>query len=132
MAIYKNFEVTLQFLDENPNCYVVFGDTLQKDGSCEISKLRTHPHAIGFITKKFSDSDDTSFYRTEEYKPVFFEELEKLKKVVQKHPSKIFYITKLGAGLANRYKIWENLIKENLISALINFDNVVFCWKEEL
>lgn len=132
MAVYKNIEITFQFLDENPKSYVIFGDTLQKDGKCEVAKLRTHPHSIGFITKKFADNDETSFYRPEEYSPVFFEELKKLKTLVQRNPSKTFYITKLGSGLANRYRIWELLIHHNLVLALENFDNVVFCWEEDM
>ena len=82
------------------------------------------------ITKKFPDKRDTSYYHVEEYKEVFFEELYKLAKIVEKRPEKIFYISQLGGGLANRYLIWENLIRDNLVRALSKFDNVVFCWKE--
>ena len=130
MAIYKNLKITQEFLDSTPNAYFVFGDNLERWGHGGAAKLRDHPHAIGFITKKFPDNKDESFYKPEEYSPVFFEELTKLKKIIQKRPDKIFYVSQLGGGLANRYKIWEKLIRHNLVRALTSLDNVVFCWPD--
>lgn len=130
MAIYKNLKITQEFLDSTPNAYFVFGDNLERYGHRGAAQLRDHPHAIGFITKKFPDNKDESFYKPEEYSPVFFEELEKLKKIIQRRPDKIFYISQLGGGLANRYKIWERLIRHNLVRALSESNNVVFCWPD--
>lgn len=130
MAIYKNIKITQEFLDNAPNAYFVFGDNLERYGHGGAAKLRDHPHAIGFITKKFPDNKDESFYKPEEYSPVFFEELEKLKRIIQKRPDKTFYISQLGGGLANRYKIWEKLIRHNLVRSLTDLDNVVFCWPD--
>ena len=132
MATYKNLTITHEFLDMNPNAYVIFGDNLIKKGFSGAAKLRDHPHAIGFITKKYPDNKDESFYRPEEYSPVFFEELEKLKVLVKRKPEKTFYITQLGGGLANKFRIWQKLIHHNLVMALEQFDNVVFCWKDTL
>jgi len=132
MAVYKNILVTQEFLDLEPNSYFVFGDNLERWGYGGAAKLRDHPHAIGFITKKFPDNRDSSFYRPEEYSPVFFEELEKLKKIITKRPNKRFYISQLGGGLANKFRIWELLIRDNLVRSLNNFDNVVFCWEDKL
>ena len=130
MATYKNIKITQEFLDNNLNAYFVFGDNLERYGHGGAAKLRDHPHAIGFITKKFPDNKDESFYKPEEYSPVFFEELEKLKRIIQKRPDKTFYISQLGGGLANRYKIWEKLIRHNLVRSLTDLDNVVFCWPD--
>lgn len=130
MAIYKNIKITQEFLDSNSSAYFVFGDNLERWGHGGAAKLRDHPHAIGFITKKFPDNKDESFYKPEEYSFVFFEELGKLKKIIQKRPDKIFYISQLGGGLANRYKIWEKLIRHNLVRSLTDLDNVVFCWSD--
>lgn len=129
MATYKNKEITFEFLRNNPDSYFIFGDNLVRKGYGGAAKLRDHPHAIGFITKKFPDNDDGSFYRPDEYYPVFFEELYKLETIIKKYPNKTFYISQLGAGLANRYNIWEKVIKESLIRKLEGYDNVVFCWK---
>jgi hypothetical protein len=129
MAKYKNFEVSRSFLDSNPDVYFIFGDNIDRRGYGGAAVLRDHSRAIGFITKKFPDNRDTSFYHKEEYEDVFFEELEKLEKKIQEKPDKKFYISQLGAGLANRYRIWEHLIKDNLISRLEKYDNVVFCWE---
>jgi len=130
MATYKNIKITQEFLDNNPNAYFVFGDNLERYGHEGAAKLRDHPHAIGFITKKFPDNKDESFYKPEEYSAVFFEELKKLKTIIEKRPDKLFYISQLGGGLANKYKIWEKLIRHNLVRALDNFDNVIFCWSD--
>ena len=132
MAVFKNTLITRTFLDDTPNAYFVFGDNLERWGHGGAAALRDHPHAIGFITKKFPDNKDESFYKPEEYSLVFFEELEKLKRIIQKRPDKVFYISQLGGGLANKYRIWQKLIHPNLINAFVKFNNVVFCWNEKL
>jgi len=132
MAIYKDIKITQEFLDNNPNAYFIFGDNLERWGHGGAAKLRDHPHSIGFITKKFPDNKDNSFYKPEEYSPVFFEELEKLKRVIEKRPGKTFYISQLGGGLANKFYIWQRLVRHNLVKSLENYNNVVFCWNESL
>jgi hypothetical protein len=132
MATYKNITITHEFLDRDSNAYVIFGDNLIKKGFGGAAKLRDHPHAIGFITKKYPDNKDESFYRPEEYSPVFFEELEKLKVMIKRKPDKTFYITQLGGGLANKFRIWQTLVHHNLVMSLEKFENVVFCWKDNL
>jgi len=129
MAIYNSLTVTESFLDDNSNAYFVFGDNLERRGTGGAAKLRFHKRAIGFITKKFPDNRDESFYKPEEYSLVFFEELEKLEIKIKNSPNNIFYISQLGAGLANKYRIWEKIINHNLVKKLENFDNVVFCWE---
>ena len=130
MAIYKDIKITQEFLDENPNAYFVFGDNLERYGHGGAARLRDHPHAIGFITKKFPDNNDGSFYKPEEYSPIFFEEVKKLKKIIEKRPHNKFYISQLGGGLANKYFIWQKLIRHNVVRELEQFDNVIFCWKD--
>jgi hypothetical protein len=132
MATYKNIIITENFLNNNPDAYFVFGDNLTRQGMGGAAKLRLHPHAIGFITKKYPDNDDNSFYKPEEYSPVFFEELDKLKKIIEKRSDKKFYISQLGGGLANKFYIWQKLIRHNLVKRLENFDNVIFCWDDFL
>jgi hypothetical protein len=132
MAIYKNIIITQEFLDDNPDSYFIFGDNLIREGMGGAAILRYHPHAIGFITKKYPDNKDGSFYKPEEYSPVFFEELKKLKRIIQSKPNKTFYISQLGGGLANKFRIWQKLIRHNLVKELEIFDNVIFCWDDEL
>jgi hypothetical protein len=132
MAKYIKKTITEEFLDLYPDAYFIFGDNLTRRGTGGAAKLRHHPHAIGFITKKFPDNNDGSFYRPTEYSPVFFEELEKLKNIVKLYPSKIFYVSQLGAGLANKFRIWELLIRDNLVRKLEKFDNVIFCWDDNM
>jgi len=131
MASFKELQITWQFLDNNPSSYVVFGDNLQKCGKGGAAVLRDHPHALGFITKKFPDNNDGSFYRPEEYQPIFDEQLEKFVKLVKANPTKTFYFTKLGAGLANRYQIWEKVINNKLVKTFEKFENVIFCWNNK-
>lgn len=130
MAVYINKIITENFLNENSNIFFVYGDNLERRGHGGAAKLRDHPRAIGFITKKFPDNKDESFYKPEEYSPVFFEELRKLKKRIEENPNKTFYISQLGGGLANKYNIWQKLIHHNLVKSLSHLDNVVFCWSD--
>ena len=130
MAIFKTITITHEFLDRQPDAYFVFGDNLERWGHGGAAKLRDHPHAIGFITKKYPDNNDNSFYKPEEYSAVFFEELRKLKKLIQNKPDKKFYVSQLGGGLANKFYIWQKLVRYNLVKNLEEFDNVVCCWEE--
>jgi hypothetical protein len=130
MAIFKNLNITREFLDRNFSAYFIFGDNITRTGYGGAASLRDHPHSLGFITKKYPDNIDSSFYRPDEYASVFIEELLKLKIIIEKRPEKTFYISQLGAGLANKYNIWEIIIKNKLISTFKDFENVVFCWNE--
>ena len=40
----------------------------------------------------------------------------------------MFLISKVGGGLANKYNIFEEVIAENLIEALENFENVTILY----
>jgi hypothetical protein len=130
MAQYKNITITKQFLESNKDIYFVFGDNLIRAGYGGAAILRDHPRTIGFITKKFPDNRDSSFYTPDEYEDVFFDELEKLENIITRTPNKTFYISQLGGGLANKYRIWEVLVKPNITSKLSKFENVIFCWDE--
>lgn len=132
MSKHEHIKITQEFLDNNPNAYFVFGDNLERSGYEGDSELRDHPHSIGFITKKFADNKDESIYKSEEYSPVFFEELKKLKIIIEKRPDKLFYVSRLSSGEANKYYIWQKLIRHNLVRALESCNNVVFCWVDSL
>jgi hypothetical protein len=132
MSDYRNIIITENFLDNNPNAYFVFGDNLIKQGYGGAAILRDHPRAIGFITKKFPDNDTSSFYTPSEYEPVFLEELQKLENFIEQKKNKKFYISQLGAGLANKFYIWEKIIEKNLIKRLSKYHNVIFCWDKNI
>lgn len=132
MTQYKNITITWEFLDLNTDSYFIYGDDLIKSaGQRGAAKLKDHPHSIGFITRKYDESNDEgSYYRPEEYAPVFFEELSKLERIIKCKPNKMFYIPKIGSGPSNRYFIWEKIIQHNLTLTLQKYENVVFCWKD--
>lgn len=129
-ATFKKIEVTEEFLNTNPSAYFVFGDNNQRQGLGGAAKLRHHPKAIGFVTKKAPNNEITSFYKPDEYAPLFFDQLRQLEEHVKNNQHHTFYISKLGAGLANRHRIWELVIRHNLIADLENYNNVVFCWEQ--
>lgn len=129
MAKFNDLIITENFLEKNPDSYFVFGDNTVRTGYGGGAILRDHPRAYGFITKLFPDNRDSSFYTVDQYKEVFFEELEKLKEFVSGHPDKKIYISQIGGGLANKYRIWENLIKPVIEKEFSEFDNVVFLWQ---
>ena len=120
--------MTKEFLDSNPKAVFVFGDNTIRQGYGGAAILRDHPQSHGFITKKYPDNEDESFYQPKEYAGVFFDELITLREKIQEEPFKTFYISQLGGGLANKYKIWENIIKKGIEKNLQEFSNVVFLW----
>lgn len=131
MAKYENFIVTKQFLDENPNAVFVFGDNLRRVGYGGAAVLRDHPQTYGFITKKNPDNRDESFYTPDNYRMDFLAYAVELQIFIEKNIDKTFYISQLGGGLANRYKIWENVIKPGLEKYFSCYNNVVFLWTQD-
>lgn len=122
--------MTKEFLDSNPNSIFVFGDNTIRQGYGGAAILRDHPQSYGFITKKFPNNDDNSFYTPKEYAVVFFDEIVNLIEKIKEEPFKTFYISQLGGGLANKYKIWEKIIKNGLEKNLTHLSNVIFLWDD--
>ena len=112
-------------LDNHPDWIFVFGDNLIRRGYGGAAKLRDHAQSYGFITKKYPDWKDASFYTPEEYHPIFVQELAKLVKVIQDNPNKMFIISKLGSNLANKFGIYEAVIRDRLIDLKETHGNVV-------
>lgn len=117
--------ITKEYLRSHPNEVFVFGDNLLRKGKGGAAVLRDEPNTYGFITKKYPNNDDISFYRPGEYGFVFDNELSKLIELIKANPEKIFLIPRLGGGLANKYKIREKII-EHRIKVLEEFSNVKF------
>lgn len=103
-------EITKEFLRNNPNYIFVFGDNTLRKGKAGAAKLRDEPNTYGFITKKFPSNRDNAFFTIESYKPIFQEELFKLEMEIRKSQGVVWLLSACGSGLANKYKIWENII----------------------
>jgi hypothetical protein len=131
MARYENFIVTKEFLDQDPNAVFIFGDNLRRVGYGGAAALRDHSQTYGFITKKNPDNMDESFYRPESYAIDFLVYAVELQLFIEKNMDKTFYISQLGGGLANRYKIWEKVLKPGLEKYFSGYDNVVFLWDKD-
>lgn len=116
------------YLDAHPDHIFVFGDNKLRRGKKGAAVLRDYPNSYGFITKKIPSNDKGSFYKCREYEPVFHKELAKLEKLIQENPDKTYLISKLGAGLANKHKIWENIIERGL-DVLAQYPNVKYLYK---
>lgn len=112
-----------EYLREHPEVVFVFGDNLERKGKGGAAALRDFPNTYGFITKKKPSYSDDAYYRPDEYKQVFTTELKKLLIEVTKNKDKTYIISKIGSGLANRYRIWEEVILPN-IDILRSFKNV--------
>jgi hypothetical protein len=130
MAKYSDFIVTKEFLDKNEDAFFVFGDNTIHQGYGGAAILRDHPRAYGFITKKYPDNKDESFYKPEEYQVDFLASAVELMLFIEQNMDKTFYISQLGGGLANKYNIWEKIIKTGLIKYFNKYENVVFLWNE--
>lgn len=121
--------ITKEYLRAHPNHVFVFGDNTIGRGKGGAAILRDEPNTYGFVTKKYPNNEDESFYRPDEYRPLFNKELYKLSWEIFDHPERIYLISKLGGGLANRYRIWEEVIQPGL-EKIRAFPNVVFLWEK--
>jgi len=117
-----------KYLKDHPNHIFVFGDNIIRYGKGGAAKLRGEPNTYGFVTKKYPSNEDTAFFRPDEYTELFSQEKEKLENMIKSNPDKIFLISKIGSGLANKYHIWENVI-EHQIKELSKYNNVEFLFK---
>ena len=69
-----------------------------------------------------------SYYTPANYRVVFEREVSALIDIIKKNQDKEFLISKLGAGLANAYKIFEHIIEPDLPIKLKEFSNIKFLW----
>jgi hypothetical protein len=122
----KEMIITREYLRANPKHIFVFGDNIRRIGKGGAASLRDEPNTYGFITKKFPSNDDGSFYHVEEYINEYYMEIGRLKQKISANPDYTFLISKIGAGLANRYNIWEKVIEPNIKNDLKEFSNVKF------
>lgn len=122
---YKDLIIDVKYLRENPNHIFVFGDNTEGWGKKGAAMLRDEPNSRGFITKKRPSYDSSAYYSPNEYKKVFKEEMSRLIRDIELCPHLTFLISKLGFGLANKYGIYEKVIKEGL-KPLEKYDNVIF------
>ena len=126
LVLPVNGIVTKEYLDNNSNVIFVFGDNTIGIGYGGAAVLRDHVQSYGLITKVYPDNADSSYYTVKEYKPIFEREMTLLKQFIQQNKNKLFLISKLGAGLANKYKIYENIIYPELVKLENEYDNVIF------
>jgi len=120
-------KITKSYLRNNPNHIFVFGDNLKRKGYGGAAKLRDESNTYGFITKKAPNNNDESFYKPEEYKEKFEVELKRLIKDIENNPDKIYLISQFGSGLANKYGIFQKVIKPGL-TYLKKYNNVKFLY----
>ena len=118
--------ITKEYLEENPNHIFVFGDNTQRVGNGGAAKLRPYRNTYGFITKRYPLMNLQAYYTLLDYEPVFWEQMHRLMTIISTNPNKTFLISKVGAGLANHYGIWESIIEPNIKLELRHFDNVKF------
>lgn len=120
--------ITREYLQEHPNHIFVFGDNLLRIGTGGAAKLRDMPNTYGFVTKKAPTYRGIDYYIPEEYKNLYTQELFKLTREITNNPDKLFLISKIGAGIANKYNIWEKVIEPNIKKDLAGYVNVKFLW----
>ena len=73
---------------------------------------------------------DNDYYKSDEYLEVYRDEMNKLIHEITSNPSKIYLISKVGAGMANKFHIWEEIIEPRIKRELTmqNLENVEFLW----
>lgn len=117
-----------EYLREHPDHIFVFGDNEYRTGYGGAAKLRDFPNTYGFLTKRRPSHEHTDYYTPEEYWAIYYVEIEKLCSEIENNQDKTYLISKVGAGLANQYGIFEQIIEPNIKNNLSKYDNVRFLW----
>jgi len=120
--------ITKEYLQNHRNEIFVFGDNMLSIGHGGAAQLRDEPNTYGFITKRYPDGLDTSFFKPNEYEQIYKLQINQLLNEIKLKENKTFLISKLGAGLANKYKIFEKIIEPNIKNDLKNYKNIEFLW----
>ena len=120
--------ITREYLRSHPKEIFVYGDNLKRRGNKGAAELRDEPNTYGFITKKYPSGCDDAFYKPGEYRQIFDMELCRLRMVIMGNPDTTYLISKLGAGLANRFGIFETVIEPKIKTELECLPNVKFLW----
>jgi hypothetical protein len=120
--------ITKEYLRQNPDHVFVFGDNIARRGKGGAAILRDESNTYGFITKEFPNNSTGSFYTINEYRRIYKYEIFKLKVELHSNSDKLYLISKLGAGLANKFHIFEEIIELNIKNDLKDFKNVKFLW----
>jgi hypothetical protein len=127
---YTDSIVSTQYLRANPEHIFVYGDNTLGRGKKGAAIHRDEPNSYGFVTKKRPSYSNDAYYKPREYKDVFDKELSKLMRDIEACPHLTFLISRLGSGLANKYKIWEKVIEQGL-KPLNKYPNVKFLFEED-
>jgi len=123
----KDFQVTEQFLKDNKNILFVFGENRLAKGKGGAAKLRGLKNSVSFVTKKYPDLQDISYFTPDEYLPVYYVEMIKLKEFLKATNFDKVLISKIGGGLANKYGIFEQVIEPRIKKDLSEFgDKIVY------
>lgn len=128
MRIIRGYRVTREYLTTHNYTVFVFGDNLLRVGTAGGAKFRDLPNTHGFITKKRPSMEPEAFYTPDEYQSVFDEEANRLVEYVRNLPNTQFLVTRLGAGFANKFGIFETIIRPQLPKLLEPYDNVYLLW----
>jgi len=121
-------EITVEYLNSHPDEIFVFGDNTRRIGTAGAAALRHCPNSYGFLTKKFPNNRNDSFYKPDEYRAIYQEEISKLKRLIESSPDKKFLIAKIGGKYANRFRIFNEVIEPQIKEDLKVYKNVSFLW----
>ena len=124
--VENNMIVTEQYLKDNPNHIFVFGDNLKRKGTGGAAALRHMPNTYGFVTKKAPTYLDKDFYTPSEYIQKYLEELYTLRETCMMNPTKTYLVSRVGAGIANKYQIFEKVIQPTMKVLLSDIPNIQF------
>jgi hypothetical protein len=116
------------YLHFHPDEIFVFGDNTLRRGHGGAARLRDEPNTYGFITKRYYTYDDDAYYTPTQYQKVYTYEIALLIAEIKTNPDKTYLISKLGAGLANRHHIFEEIIEPSIKTDLAPYNNVKFLW----
>ena len=117
-----------QYLIDHPDHIFVFGDNILGVGYGGAAALRDYENSYGFITKLEPNDKPDSYFRPAEYAAIYCDQMQLLIQRIRSNPGSTFLISKLGAGLANRYHIWEEIIEPTIKHLLAPYPNVEFLW----
>ena len=121
-------KITKQYLKVNRDHIFIFGDNEKRCGLGGAAKLRDMPNTYGFITKKAPGRKVEDYYTVKEYQKIFHRERAKLLHEMRTNPDKTYLLSMIGAGLANKHGIFEEVILPQIKYYFPYMPNLIFLW----
>ena len=119
----------LPHLGKHPEWVLVTEDNLRRRGEEGFARFwRKYPNVYKFTTKRDIGNVPESLFTLDEYRSIYKDEIFKLKRYMNDHPDKTYWIDQLGLRTEASHSTFIMIIEPQLKQDFRHYENVKFLW----